>query len=68
MNKPKTVYAVVCESGDIAADGGGLKVFDCAVDAHEDVEAERHSGMHCRCKEHRVVPYVPKVPSKKGLK
>ena len=41
MNKPKTVYAVVCESGDIAVDGGGLKVFDCAVDAHEDVGIPR---------------------------
>ena len=61
---PRTLYAIVCESGKPYADGGGLAISEDRVWVEEYLEQLAHSGWMCKCKDHRVVPYVPAAPTK----
>lgn len=61
MNKPNTLYAVVCENGTLAhPESGRMPIYLNDFHAEEAVEETLTNGL-CPCDEHRMVKYTPSV-------
>jgi len=59
MKPPVEIFAIICENGRLFPDDGVFSEdFSQVAEVLEEI---RSSGWECKCKDHRIVPYVPKV-------